>query len=245
MSTTSWTWRTAHASRFVVRTRTSFKAIVIAACVLFAANVRAEEVIDRMLAVVAGDLIMLSDVAAAVEFGLVPQTTGPDAIRVVLSQLIDRSLMLAEVDRYAPPEPTALEVDQALSTVRGRFASDESYRAALDRFGIDEQSLHQTLRANLRLRSYLVQRFTSVPPSDDELAGYLRLHAERFRRDGEVPPLEVIRAEVVQAWTGDRRQSLLDEWIASLRRRATITDIYAETVERSPTGGLPTSRRPR
>ena len=171
-----------------------------------------------------------------------PQTTGPDAVRVVLSQLIDRSLMLAEVDRYAPPEPSALEVDRELASVRGRFASDDAYRAALDRYGIDEQSLRQTLRANVRLRSYLTQRFTSVPPSDDELADYLRTHAERFRRDGEVPPLDAIRPDVVQAWTGDRRQSLLDEWMASLRRRATITDIYAETVERGPAGGLPPTR---
>ena len=63
------------------------------------------EVLDRMLAVVAGDLIMLSDVTAAVEFGLVPRTSGPDVTRAVLTQLIDRSLMLAEVERYAPPEP--------------------------------------------------------------------------------------------------------------------------------------------
>ena len=64
-----------------------------------------EEVLDRMLAVVAGDLIMLSDVRAAVEFGLVPRPSGPDVTRAVLTQLIDRSLMLAEVERYAPPEP--------------------------------------------------------------------------------------------------------------------------------------------
>ena len=223
-------------------TRTGAAAIVIALSVLSTATLRAEEVIDRMLAVVAGDLIMLSDVAAALEFGLVPQTAGPDAVRVVLSQLIDRSLMLAEVDRYAPSEPGAVEVDRELANVRGRFASDEAYRAALDRYGVDEQSLRQTLRANVRLRTYLVQRFTSVPPSDDELADYLRTHPERFRRNGEVPPLDAIRADVVQAWTGDRRQSMLDEWMSSLRRRATITDIYAETVERGAAGGLPPTR---
>ena len=65
------------------------------------------EIIDRMMAVVAGDLIMMSDVAAAVEFGLVPPAPAADVTRTVLSQLIDRSLMLAEVERYAPPEPTA------------------------------------------------------------------------------------------------------------------------------------------
>ena len=238
MSTTSPRRRASRAVGLAVRlARTGVAAVVLVACVVSSVPVRGEEIIDRMLAVVAGDLIMLSDVAAAIEFGLVPQTTGPDAVRVALSQLIDRSLMLAEVDRYAPPEPSGPEVDRELASARARFASVESYRAALDRYGIDEQSLRQTLRANLRLRGYLTQRFTSVPPSDDELAEYLRRHAERFRRDGGVPPLEAVRAEIVQAWMAERRQSLLDEWIASLRRRATITDIYAETVERAPSGG--------
>src|SRR5262245_59807617 len=191
MSASSPPRRTSRAGgRALLRwTRTCVMTIVVVLCVLSTAIVHGEEIIDRMLAVVAGDLIMLSDVAAAVEFGLVPRTTGPDAVRVVLSQLIDRSLMLAEVDRFTPPEPSPLDVDRELTSVRGRFASDEAYRAALDRYGIYEQSLRQTLRANVRLRNYLTQRFTSVPPSDGELADYLRIHADRFRRNGEVPAL--------------------------------------------------------
>lgn len=139
---------------------------------------RGEEVIDRMLAVVAGDLIMMSDVAAAVEFGLVPQTAGPDVNRTVLSQLIDRSLMLAEVDRYAPPEPSRDAVDREFASVRERFASAESFQEALARYGVDDASLRATLRANLRLRAYLAQRFSTVPPLDGEIAEYYRRHLD-------------------------------------------------------------------
>ena len=112
--------------------------LVVAFCSGAAPWLAADEIIDRMLAVVVGDLIMMSDVAAAIEFGLVPRTTGDDVTRVVLSQLIDRSLMLAEVDRYAPPEPAAEAVDRELAAVRGRFASAEAFGEALARFGVDE-----------------------------------------------------------------------------------------------------------
>lgn len=189
------------------------------------------EVIDRMLAVVAGDLIMMSDVAAAVEFGLVPQTSGSDVTRTVLSQLIDRSLMLAEVDRYAPPEPSQDAVDREYAVVRERFSSADGFDEALARYGIEESSLRATLRANLRLRAYLAQRFSTVPPLDEEVAEYYRVHVDRFSRNGQPRPLEDVRADVAQALELDRRQSLVDEWLAGLRRRVTITDVYVPATD--------------
>lgn len=190
-----------------------------------------QEVIDRMLAVVAGDLIMMSDVAAAVEFGLVPQTSGSDVTRTVLSQLIDRSLMLAEVDRYAPPEPSQDAVDREYAAVRERFSSAEGFDEALARYGIEESSLRATLRANLRLRAYLAQRFSTVPPLDEEVAEYYRVHIDRFSRNGQPRPFEDVRADVVQALELDRRQSMVDEWLGGLRRRVSITDVYVPATD--------------
>lgn len=184
------------------------------------------EVIDRMLAVVAGDLIMMSDVAAAVEFGLVPQAAGADVTGVVLSQLIDRSLMLDEVQRYAPPEPSAEAVDRELQAVRERFLTPEAFQSALARYGVEESSLRQTLRANLRLRAYLSQRFSAVPPSDEELLQYFATNQERFSRTGESVSFENVRADVLQALELERRQSMVGEWLNGLRRRANITSVY-------------------
>lgn len=192
------------------------------------------EIIDRMLAVVAGDLIMMSDVAAAVEFGLVPPSGGADVTAVVLSQLIDRSLMLDEVQRYAPPEPSAESVDRELEAVRERFLTAEAFQNALARYGVEESSLRQTLRANLRLRAYLSERFSAVPPSDEELLQYFRANQERFTRTGEPQPFETVRADVLQALELDRRQSMVAEWLAGLRRRANITSVYQPAPALSP-----------
>jgi hypothetical protein len=198
--------------------------------------VNGAEIIDRMLAVVAGDLIMLSDVRAAVEFGLVPRASAPDVTRVVLTQLIDRSLMLAEVERYAPPEPGAAAVDRELQAVRDRFPSTDAFDAALSRYGIKETHLRETLRANLRLRAYLEQRFTVVGPSDEEIAAYYREHPDLFKRAGRVPPLDEAREDVVQMLAFDRRQTMVDDWLAGLRRRAAITDAYGPPGKEAPGG---------
>ena len=153
-----------------------------------AAPVRGGEVIDRVLAVAAGDVIMLSDVTAARDLGLVTVAQTGDAVREALSQLIERSLILAEVDRYAPPDPTADAVAQELRLVRNRFTSDQAFEQALARSGLDDRRLAEILRQNLRVRAYLDQRFSAGGP--------------------------------------DRRQALIDDWVAGLRRRAEVVDLY-------------------
>ena len=150
-------------------------------------SVARAEVIDRVLAVVGGQLITLSDVTAARDLRLVPPETTPDPIRGTLSKLIDRELVLAEVERYAPPEPTAEAVDIEVRRVRARFESPEAFEAALKRSGIDEVHLRETLRQDLRIRAYLDQRFSALL---------------------------------------DRRDAALDEWIAGLRRRGEVVDLY-------------------
>jgi hypothetical protein len=144
------------------------------------------EIIDRVLAVVSGQLITLSDVTAARDLRLVAVAAGGDPVRNTLTKLIDRELVLAEVDRYAPPEPTADAVDREVQRVRARFDNADGFAAALARSGIDENHLRETLRQDLRTRAYLDQRFPS----------------------------------------SDRREALIDDWVAGLRRRAEVLDLY-------------------
>jgi hypothetical protein len=192
-----------------------------------AATADADEVIDRVLAVAGGNLIMLSDVRAARDFALVPLDATPDQVRGILSRLIDRALVLAEVDRYAPPEPGDDAVDRALQAVRQRFATSVAYQAALARNGIADKHLRESLREDLRIQAYLDQRFTVAPPSEDDLGRYYRDHPDSFRRNGVLVAFDQVRSDVRQAVQADRRRSLVDDWMAGLRRRAEIIDLYA------------------
>jgi hypothetical protein len=123
----------------------------------------AAETIDRVLAVVAGQLITLTDVTAATDLGLQSADGAADPVRAVLSKLIDRELVLAEVDRYAPAEPTTEAVDREVQRVRQRFSTPDAFDSALARSGIDEAHLRETLRQDLRMRAYLDQRFSVSP----------------------------------------------------------------------------------
>jgi hypothetical protein len=139
--------------------------VVVVTLLAIAPRVGADEVIDRVLAVAGGELITQSDVAAVRALGFVavpaapPNATPDQQTRAIVSALIDRALMLAEVDRYAPPEPSAEAVDGELRTVREKFPSDKAFADALARVGLDEKYLRDILRQNLRIRAYIDERF--------------------------------------------------------------------------------------
>ena len=124
----------------------------------------AQEVIDRVLAVVAGEVITLSDVRIARELDRVEAGDTEDGTRAALRQLIDRALILAEADRFAPPEPPAAAVDAALAGLIAEAGSRERLDARVRRLGVDLAYVREMLRQDLRIRAYLDQRFTADTP---------------------------------------------------------------------------------
>ena len=184
------------------------------------------EIIDRVLAIVGGGVIMQSDVTMAFELGLVTVEKTDDPIAAVLSRLIDRYVILAEVDRYAPAEPSPEAIDRAVQQVRATFATAQAFDAALARSGIDQARLRQTLRDELRMRAYLEQRFTVPPPTDAEVETYYRNHLGDFTRGGQLVPVDAARAEIATTLISTRRTTLIDDWVSGLRRRADVSNLY-------------------
>ncbi|MSO45434.1 MAG: hypothetical protein EXQ59_01520 [Acidobacteria bacterium] len=183
------------------------------------------EVIDRVLAVVAGSLITLSDVNAVKDLRLMIVEDGGDPVRQILPRLIDRALMLAEVERYAPPEPPAAVIDQQVGEVRARFPTDQAFSVALARVGFDERRLRGTIRQDLRILAYVDQRFSVRAPTEDDIGRYYLEHQQQFTEDGRLVPLALARPRVLEAATAERRQRLVDDWVAGLRRRSEIVDL--------------------
>lgn len=178
------------------------------------------EIIDRILAVVNGALIMQSDVKLAVSLGLAPQSTATDAAAVPLDALIERRLVLEEVDRYAPPEPAAADVDRRFAEVQGRAAG--AFDAILRDSGISPEQLRRQLRDDLRIDAYLQQRFGGVQPSEGEIQQYYQDHQPSFTRNGSVRALDEVRDGIRAELVAIQRTAMIKDWIAGLRRRATI-----------------------
>lgn len=180
------------------------------------------EIIDRTLALVAGQPITLSDVRAAMALGLVEaNAAAPDAVADVTRQLIDRELILREVQRYAPASPGDAAVDARIDDIRKRFADARAFDRALDINGFTEARLRAWVRDDLRTQAYLAQRFVAASlPTDGEIAqAYARTRAE-FDRQGltfeQAAP--IVRDRIVAA----RRRELIADWQSDLRRRTDV-----------------------
>ena len=183
--------------------------------------------LDRILAVVSGNLILQSDVNAATRLGLVTVPDEGDRTQVALDRLIERMLMLLEVDRYGPPEPTGAEIDAGLAEIDKRIGSGERLDAILRETGYTLPQLRVFVRDDLRIRAYLAQRFgSSASAVEEDVLQYYRSHQKEFTREGAVRPFAEVRDEARQGLLAERRAMLVREWLASLRRRTEVNILY-------------------
>lgn len=204
---------------------------VTAALVVFlgvTAGSAGAEIIDRILAVVGNTIVTQSDVLAAMRLRLeAPPANAADPVGATLERLIERRLMLSEVDRYVPPAPAEADVSLRVEQVRLSFPSAEAWQKALAETGFDEEQLRRYVRDDLRIIAYLQQRFgTAQPPSEEEVLEYYREHPEQFTVAGVLRPFgeahDVARAALIAA----RRSTVVRDWVAGLRRRASVSVLY-------------------
>ncbi len=204
----------------------SHVAAVVALVSVLMAGARAQEVIERVLAAVEGQIVTLSDVRGVLALGLAPDPPqGADPVGAVLIRLIDRELMLREVQRYLPPEPATTDVEQRLDRVRSRFPSEPAFRAALAHTAFDDERLRNWVRNDLRIEEYLRDRFASAGQlTGEEIDVYLKQHQAELAREGQ--SLDAARDLARSALAEERRTGLIDEWLAGLRRRAEVVNLY-------------------
>ena len=124
----------------------------------------AEQLLDRVLAVVGGQVILLSDVRLFLEAGLAEEPSGAaDPISSALERLIERRLILDEAARYVVEDPASDEVDARLARIERRVGGSGALDAALEAAGYGRRDLEQVVVDDLRIERYLARRFP--PPT--------------------------------------------------------------------------------
>jgi hypothetical protein len=186
-----------------------------------------QEVLDRVLARVDGHPITLSDTRAAQRLGLVEVAAGVDPVLLGLRQLVERRLMLAEVARFAPPEPDAAALSAQVAVLRDRVGSAADLAELERTTGYGDLQIREVARDNLRIQAYLTQRFGSlVQPSDDDVGQYYRTHLDQFTRDGRVIPFAEAEPIARQRAAAERRDAVIMQWMRELHQRADVVELY-------------------
>jgi len=185
-------------------------------------QVPGSELVDRTLALVGGQPTTLSDARGALALGLIDAGPAPPPqIRDAAARLIQRELILREVQRYAPGAPSDAVVDARLEQVRRRFPDAAAMNRVLEANGFSEARLRGWLRDDVRTESYLAQRFASATtPTDAELAAaYARSKAEFDNSNTSFEQAApIIRDRLIES----RRRELIADWVSDLRRRTEV-----------------------
>lgn len=204
--------------------RTRFvRAVVLAAMAALAptTNAGAQDVlVDRVLAVVDGQLVAMSDLRTARALGFVKDNDEPTA----LDALIDRLVVMGESSRYAVGEPSASEIEARVSALRDRLGP-QRLEAILREGGLSGDALRRQVRDDLVVAAYMSQRFSATAmPTDTEVEAYVAAGREELLKTaGEgATPSDVLRI-ARERLSAERREHLVADWVAGLRRRSDIS----------------------
>ena len=194
-----------------------FLSVHFAFCMLHSDAAAAQQLLDRIVARVGGSAITLSELQAARGFGIVEGATD----EAVLQRMIDRQLLLIEVARFPPQEPTDAAI--AAEVARERAAAGSRLADLMATTGTDDERLRDLARDTLRIDGYVDQRFgTAQQVTRDEAAGYYDAHPDEFRRNGVLIPFEEALPAARQRANAERRRSQLDRWLLDLRARTDV-----------------------
>lgn len=163
--------------------------IIVLALLLSAVSTARAEIIERIMAVVGGQPVLLSDVNAALQFRQVDPPAGTaDPLTYALDRLIERTLILAEVDRFQPPEPAPVEINLRVAELEQRAGSPAAFTKALAVTGMTPDRLRRLIRDDLRIETYLNQRF-GTNPNLAERRGSITSWIAELRRRAEITVL--------------------------------------------------------
>ncbi len=177
-----------------------------------------QTLLDRVVARVNGSVILLSDVRAAVTFGLVE---GPADSELAVEEVVQRTLLVEEVNRFPPPEPAAEAVDAELDRLRVRAGT--SLEDVERGTGLSADNIRQLARDRLRIQGYIDQRFgVTVPLTDEQVLQYYRAHPEEFTANGQLTPFDNAQGLARERAGLEQRQRTINQWLRDLRARADV-----------------------
>lgn len=207
------------------------KGAVVFAVLMALSGVRTSaEVIDRILATVGGGLILQTDAVAVVRLGFVTVPEGRDPLQWTMDRLIERRLMLIEVDRFGPPEPALEQIDRRMHAIDERIGSGAQLDQIMRETGLTVDQLRLYVRDDLRIEAYIQQRFgATFQPTEDDIVTYYKEHGPEFTRDGKLLPFGQVRDQARAAVVAELRANAVREWLAGLRRRAEVNVLYLPT----------------
>jgi hypothetical protein len=191
---------------------------------LAAAGAPAQEVIDRIVARVENDVILLSDVRALGHYQqLVEGKTESDA--QLLDRLIDQWIVRSEADTAQFPKPSDADIAAGVDRVQKSFTSVIEYETRKKQTGLTDADVRSIVASQLYLSNYLDSRFRPSAKVDakdvDEF--YEKAVVPRAQaRNQSAPTLDAARDYIHEALIQRSINDQADRWLSESRSRLRV-----------------------
>ena len=199
-------------------------------CVLTQPRPQAQQVIDRIVARIENDVILLSDVRLLSRYQLfVDGKSESDA--EILDRLIDQWIVRNEANVARTPKPSEAEIDRAQQRLEKSFDSKDDYEARRKLAGLSEANARRLMADQLYLNNYLDSRFrASVQVNEQAIeAFYQNALLPRAKARGQNPPSldaahDYVQEALVQAGINEQAE----RWLNESRARIHVTKMLGE-----------------
>lgn len=192
---------------------------MLVACLLIGAcfTARAQQVVDRIVARIEGDVILLSDVEKLSHYQQFldgKSQTNEEILQLLLDQWVVRTE--AETSRF--PAPSTADVQRNVERIKRSFASPQEYETRKNEAGLTGAEISEMAGAQLYLSNYLDSRFRpSVQIDPKAIEDYYQTGVvARAKARGVQPPTfeaarDLIQEFLVQQGINDEANRWLKE----------------------------------
>jgi parvulin-like peptidyl-prolyl isomerase len=198
-----------------------------------AAPVRGQELIDRMVARVENDIILLSEVNALGHYQRFADGKA-ESDEQILERLIDQWIVRNEAETARFPHPSDAEVTHGAERLRASFASPEEYESRKKQAGLSDVDIRNMVTTQLYLSNYLDSRFrpaVQVAPKEVE-DFYQDAVVPRAKAHNQAPPaLDASREYIQEALVQRGINEQADRWLKESRARLRVEKFVKEAAK--------------
>lgn len=186
-----------------------------------ASSLPGQDVVDRIVARVENDIILLSDVKELKEYQELVDGKS-ESQSAILDRLIDQWIVRSEAELAQFPKPNDAEIDRGVSRVVKSFTSSEEYEARKKQSGLSDGEVRKIVAAQLYLSNYLDSRFRPSAQIDEKAIEdfYQKNVVPRAKARGHEPPsLDAARDIIQEALVQSDINEQADRWLKESRAR--------------------------
>lgn len=209
-------------------------------------QLRAADIIDRIVATVNGHVILQSDWDDTVRFEALAdgrplaQVSDQDRGRA-LDRLIDQELLREQAQGVESPQPPAEEVQKRVQEIRTQQAATNpsAWQAVLARYGFDEKQLESRVAHDIAVLRQVEARLrpnVQIDPQSIESYYHDKFLPHLHSAGAQDVPLAQVSGQIREILTQEKVNQLFSAWLQSLRAESKIRTAAASSPS-GPVGG--------